>query len=110
MVKDVATMEPGDYRLAAQQIARAGIDRPTVALVGYAPVLGAYLPGARVDASAPPGRADAIVVDTLQVRTNGDPRGLRRWVAAHRGEYEALRADRLRVFIRRSPRSSPTSG
>jgi hypothetical protein len=109
-VADVATMEPGDYRLAASQIAGAGVERPAVAVVGYAPVLATYLPGARVAASTPPGRADAIVIDPLQARTSGDPLGLRRWVAAHRGDYDALRADHLRVFIRRASRSSPTTG
>jgi hypothetical protein len=109
-VADVARMEPGDYRLAASQIARTGVERPAVAVAGYAPVLAAYLPGARVDASTPPSRADAIVIDTLQERTGGDPLRLRRWVAMHREEYEALSADHLRVFIRRAPRSSPTSG
>ena len=109
-VADVLTMEPGDYRLAASQIAGARVERPSVAVVGYAPVLAAYLPGGRVASSTPPSRADAIVIDTLQARTSGDPLGLRRWVAAHRGAYDALRADHLRVFIRRASRSSPTSG
>ena len=66
--------------------------------------------GGRVASSTPPSRADAIVIDTLQARTSGDPLGLRRWVAAHRGAYDALRANHLRVFIRRASRSSPTSG
>jgi 4-amino-4-deoxy-L-arabinose transferase-like glycosyltransferase len=109
-VSDVATMKPGDYRLAASQIANAGLERPAVAVVGYTPVLATYLPGAPVAASTPPDRADAIVIDPLQERLNGDPLGLRRWVAAHRGAYDALRADRLRVFIRRASRASPTSG
>jgi 4-amino-4-deoxy-L-arabinose transferase-like glycosyltransferase len=94
-------VRPADYRLAAMVVGRAQLDHPQVTVSGYVPVLGAYLPGARLT-DREPESADVIVIDSLILRRNGDVNGVQRWVNSHRRLYRSDRADRLQIFIRRS--------
>jgi hypothetical protein len=112
----VARMGPGDYREAASDLRRAGLERGRISVLGYGPVLCAYLQDARFSRMAT-AASDAVVVDPLQARRL-DPYGVQRFVAAHRDRFRAIAANRLRVYIRRGrglventssrpPRASP---
>jgi hypothetical protein len=98
-IVDVARTEPGDYRDAASSLRRAGLERGTITVLGYAPVLCAYLPQARFSSSAT-ADSDAVVIDPLQVR-RGDAFRVQQFVGAHRDRFRLISADRLRVYLRR---------
>jgi 4-amino-4-deoxy-L-arabinose transferase-like glycosyltransferase len=106
MLAGVATTRAGDYREAASDLRRAGLDRGNVVVYGYAPVMCAYLPHARFPPVAGPD-SDALVVDPLQTaRSNAS--WLWRFLAANGDRLRPMRADRLRVYVRRDPRTQPS--
>jgi hypothetical protein len=106
-VYDVASLRPGDYRIAATMLREAGLGGGNVAVVGYGPVLCAYLPRANVTAAADR-NTDAIVIDPVQEQ-RGDAFKVGEFLGAHRSDFAAARADRLRVFTRRGPPSGSTA-
>jgi hypothetical protein len=98
-VIDVSSLKPRDYRAAAGVLERRHLDRGSVAVLGYGPVLCAYLPAAEVTSQATR-LSDAIVIDPIMERRL-DPYRVRDFLTRHRGDYVASRVDRLHLFTRR---------
>ncbi len=100
MLRDVATIKPGDYRAASRVLDRAGMASSPLAVLGYDSVLKAYLPQAPI--SRRPSRAtDAIVIDSLAIRRGGDLGPFRHWLEQRRTSVASTTVDRLRIFIAR---------
>jgi hypothetical protein len=97
---DVSSLKPRDYRAAASALERRHLERGSVAVLGYGPVLCAYLPAAQMTSQATR-RSDVIVIDPITERRL-DPFHVRDFLTRHRGDYVASRVDRLRLFIRRA--------
>jgi hypothetical protein len=106
-VHDVASLRPADYRTAATMVRQAGLAGGNVAVVGWRPVLCAYLPRANVTAAADR-NTEAIIIDPVQER-RGDAFKVGEFLGAHRSDFVAARANRLRVFIRRGPPSGSSA-
>jgi 4-amino-4-deoxy-L-arabinose transferase-like glycosyltransferase len=98
-VINVTSLQVGDYRLAAEELDRAGVDG-RILVSGFAPILAAYLEEGEL-ADRPASGVDAVVVDRAQSRRTGDPRGVQRWVRLRRDEFDRRVVDHLTVFIRR---------
>jgi hypothetical protein len=96
---DVGRQRPGDYRATADLLRRNGLGTSTIAVLGYGPVLNAYLPGARLSFRVAAGTA-VVVIDPLTAKRAGDPGGLQSSVGLHPNRYSAHCAGRLRIFIR----------
>jgi Dolichyl-phosphate-mannose-protein mannosyltransferase len=108
-VIDVTLLKPRDYRAAASVLERRHLDRGSVAVLGYGPVLCAYLPAAQVTSQAT-SRSDVIVIDPITERRL-DPFNVRDFLTRHRGDYVGSRIDRLRLYIRRaSARTNAATG